>query len=57
MKIIAILALLATAFITTMPAQAYPGCKGTPDEPNHQSSLSSTSAGTESCYVPLTHGY
>ena len=50
MKIIAVLALLCTAFITTMPAQAYPGCKGTPDEPNNQSSLSSTSAGQQVCH-------
>lgn len=55
MKIIAILALLATAFVA-LPAQAYPGCSGTPDEPNNQSSLSSTSAGTQVCYGPLTHG-
>lgn len=53
MKIIAVLALLATSFIT-LPASATQGCKGSPDEPNNQSSLSSTSAGQQVCHGRIT---
>ena len=55
MKIIAVLALLATSFIT-LPASATQGCKGSPDEPNNQSSLSSTSAGQQVCQGRITRG-
>jgi hypothetical protein len=49
MKLLAILALIATSFLPILPASA---ATCTPDEINHQSSLSSTSEGGSACPIP-----
>ena len=53
MKALAILALFLTALIPALPASANPYCTGNPDEANNQSSLSSTTAGGQSCHYIL----
>ena len=51
MKILAILALIATSFLPVLPASAAnPTCSS--DEINNQSSLSSTSEGGQPCAQP-----
>ena len=53
MKLFAILAIIATIVLPTLPAAANPplSCHSGPDEANNQSSLSSTSASGKSCTV------
>ena len=53
MKLFAILAILATIVLPTLPAAAYQplSCHSGPDTTNNQSSLSSTSASGTSCTV------
>jgi hypothetical protein len=54
MKFFAILAVVATVLLPVLPASAitpYVSCQSGPDTTNNQSSLSSTSASTQSCTV------
>jgi hypothetical protein len=54
MKLFAILAVVATIALPALPAAAtapYVSCQNGPDTTNNQSSLSSTSASTQSCTV------
>ena len=53
MKLFAILAILATIVLPTLPAAAFQplSCSNGPDTANNQSSLSSTSASSQSCTV------
>ena len=49
MKALTILALFLASLVPALPASAASTCTGSGDEYNHQSSLSSTSAGTQTC--------
>lgn len=54
MKLFAILAVVATVMLPILPASAYviqggTSCSGGPETTNNQSSLSSTTAGGQSC--------
>ena len=54
MKLFAILAIIATIVLPTLPALAltpFVSCHNGADTTNNQSSLSSTSASTQSCTV------
>jgi hypothetical protein len=54
MKLFAILAIVATVLLPALPASATQpsvSCTGGPETTNNQSSLSSTSAGGQSCTV------
>ena len=53
MKLFAILAIVATIVLPALPASATTppiSCQGNTETTNNQSSLSSTSAGGETCY-------
>ena len=54
MKALTILALLLASLVPTLPASASTTCSGNGDEYNHQSSLSSTSAGPQTCQQIVT---
>jgi hypothetical protein len=58
MKLFAILAVVATVMLPALPALAfspYTSCHGGVDTANNQSSLSSTSAGGQSCTVVVDY--
>jgi hypothetical protein len=54
MKALTILALLLASLVPALPASAASICSGSGDVYNHQSSLSSTSAGTQTCQNVVT---
>jgi hypothetical protein len=49
MRMITLIAAIALFGMAVIPAQAKPVCHGSSDQPNHQSSLSSTTAGGYVC--------